>query len=120
MPTISSLLPALDDETAPEYYANPELIMLLFPSSLPREMLVHPDMRELAEHERHLRESQANDALVDIRRLRRIIQGFWNFKHVNVSGTGNRPNTRMLESYCYKLVNLSLSYDSNLCINHQA
>jgi len=22
--------------------------------------------------------------------------------------------------YCYELVNLSLSYDSNLCINHQA
>ncbi|KAF8333820.1 hypothetical protein F5887DRAFT_892938 [Amanita rubescens] len=106
MPPVSSLLP--DDDTAPEYYANPESIAPLFPSSLPREILAHPDMRELAMHECRLRESQANDALVEIRRLRRIIQGFWHFKHVNVSGTGNRPNTRMLESY--KQINYKLQW----------
>ena len=55
---------ALDD-TAPEYYADPESIALLFPSSLLREMLIHPDMRELAMHDCHSR-SQANDALAEI------------------------------------------------------
>ncbi len=26
----------------------------------------------------------------------------------------------LLSNFCYGLVNLSLSYDSNLCVNHQA
>ncbi|KAF8335185.1 hypothetical protein F5887DRAFT_892104 [Amanita rubescens] len=99
MPHVSSLIPGLDDDTAPEYYANPESITVLFPSSLTCELLALPGVRGLAQQECQLRESQANDALADIRRLRRIIQGFWHFKKVNVSGTGNRPNTRMLGSY---------------------
>jgi hypothetical protein len=28
-----------------------------------------------------------------------VIQGLWQFKRLNVSGTGNRPNTRMLNLY---------------------
>lgn len=98
MPHVSSLLPSVNDDTAQDY-ANPELIPLLLPSFLPSEILSLPDMRKLALQECRLRESQANDALMDIRRLRRIIQGLWHFKHINISGTGNRPNTRMLDSY---------------------
>src|ERR1700678_3554518 len=45
------------------------------------------------------RGAQANDALADVRRLRRIIQGLWQFKKLNVSGTGTRPNTLMLNLY---------------------
>ena len=37
--------------------------------------------------------------LAHIRRLRRVIQGMWQFKKINLSGTGNRPNTRMLGTY---------------------
>ena len=53
----------------------------------------------MREAERRLREPQANDALAEIRRLCRIITGLWLFKKINVSGTGNRPNTRMLDMY---------------------
>ena len=41
----------------------------------------------------------ADDALAEIRHHRRVIQGLWQFKRMNVSGTGNRPNTRMLNLY---------------------
>jgi hypothetical protein len=40
-----------------------------------------------------------HDALAQIRRQRRIIQGLWYFKKINVSGTGNRPNTCILTTY---------------------
>jgi len=46
-------------------------------------------------HEIQLRIAQADDALADIRHHLRIISGLWQFKKVNISGTGNRPNTRM-------------------------
>lgn len=49
--------------------------------------------------ELRLREPQADDALAEIRHHRRVIQGLWQFKRLNVSGTGNRPNTRMLNLY---------------------
>lgn len=49
--------------------------------------------------ERRLRYAQAHDALAQIRRQRRIIQGLWQFKKINISGTGNRPNTRVLSTY---------------------
>lgn len=56
-------------------------------------------MKEMCDAERRLREPQADDALADIRRFRRTIQGLWQFKKLNVSGTGNKPNTRMLDLY---------------------
>jgi len=43
-----------------------------------------------------LRKAQADDALNEIWRHRHVIQRLWQFKKINVSGTGNRPNTRML------------------------
>ena len=49
--------------------------------------------------ELRLREPQADDALAEIRHHRRVIQGLWQFKRLNVSGMGNRPNTRMLNLY---------------------
>lgn len=42
-----------------------------------------------------LRIAQADDSLADIRRHLRIISGLWQFKKVNISGTGNQQNTRM-------------------------
>src|ERR1700678_3839488 len=56
-------------------------------------------MKKLCQLECHLREPQADDALADVRHQRRIIQGFWQFKPINVSGIGNKPNTRMLALY---------------------
>ncbi|KAG6822177.1 hypothetical protein H0H92_014954, partial [Tricholoma furcatifolium] len=50
---------------------------------------------DLANKEERLRFAQADDSLAEICRHRRIISGLYQFKKLNVSGTGNRPNTRM-------------------------
>ena len=42
-----------------------------------------------------------NDALADVCHLCCIIQGLWQFKKLNVSGTGNRPNTWMLNLFSW-------------------
>ncbi|KDR76587.1 hypothetical protein GALMADRAFT_67342 [Galerina marginata CBS 339.88] len=99
-PQVAPLLPLLQgiDDMANQY-ANPESATLFFPSSLPPDIRQLPELKEIRDAERSLREPQAHDALADVRRLRRIIQGLWQFKKLNVSGTGNKPNTRMLGSY---------------------
>ena len=43
--------------------------------------------------------AQADDALVDIQRIRRVIVGISQFKHANVSGSGQKYNTRMQGLY---------------------
>jgi hypothetical protein len=96
---ISQLQPATDVNTnaatlPPETFA--ENIPLFLPSSLPLHIRNLPELQEICQLERRLREPQANDALAEVRRQRRIIQGLWQFKQLNVSGTGNKPNTRML------------------------
>lgn len=72
---------------------------LFLPSSFPAHIRSLSEMAQVCEMEKKLRYAQAEDALVEIRRQRRIVQGLWQFKRINVSGTGNRPNTRMLTSY---------------------
>ena len=69
------------------------------PSSLPDQIRTLPALHEICQLEQRLREPQADDALADIRRQRRVIQGLWQFKKLNVSGTGNRPNTRFITLY---------------------
>jgi hypothetical protein len=76
-----------------------ENLPLFLPSSLPPHIRALPELKEISNLERRLREPQADDALAEIRRQRRVIQGLWLFKRLNVSGTGNRPNTRMLGLY---------------------
>jgi len=51
------------------------------------------------EKERRLRVAQADDALAEIRHQRRIISGLWQFKKLNVDGTGNKASTRMRALY---------------------
>ena len=72
---------------------------ILFPSSLPVQVRSLSEMAQVCETEKKLRIAQAEDALVEVRRQRRIVQGLWQFKKINVSGTGNRPNTKMLTLY---------------------
>ena len=76
-----------------------ENMPLFLPSSLPPHIRALPELKEICKLEHRLREPQADDALAEVRRQRRIIQGMWHFKRLNVSGTGNRPNTRMLSLY---------------------
>lgn len=99
-PHVATLLPFVHEvDEFTNQYANPESVPLFFPSSLPSSIRALPEIEEIRNAERRLREPQADDALAEIRRLRRIITGLWLFKKMNVSGTGNRPNTRMLDMY---------------------
>ena len=102
-PHIATLLPLVQgdagDEANVNHYLNPESTPLYFPSSLPLNIHKHPELKEVHKAECHLHKPQANDALADIHHLCLIIQGFWEFKKLNISGTGNQPNTQMLNNY---------------------
>ena len=74
-------------------------IPLFLPSALPHHIRNLPELEELCKLERRLREPQADDALASIQRQRRVIQGLWQFKRLNASGIGNRPNMNMLTLY---------------------
>jgi hypothetical protein len=89
--------PAVSIPPAPE--TLPENIPLFLPSSLPADVRALPELQKICQLERRLREPQADDALADIRRQRRVIQGLWHFKRLNMSGIGNKPNTRMVSLY---------------------
>jgi len=95
---IAAASPSTNDNDGPsvEIIENSPLFL---PSSLPADVRAASDMERVCCAEKRLRIAQADDALVEIRRQRRIIQGLWQFKRINVSGTGNRPNTRMLTLY---------------------
>ncbi len=49
--------------------------------------------------EKHLHIVQANDTLANIRKQCQIVQGLWQFKRIQLSGTGNCPNTKILTLY---------------------
>ena len=68
---------------------------MFLPSSISSNLQSTPGFSKTLAHEIQLRIAQADDALADIRHHLRIISGLWQFKKVNISGTGNRPNTRM-------------------------
>ena len=74
---------------------TPESTNLFLPSSLPSSLRDNPTIEKIATKELQLRIAQADDLLADIRRLRRLITGLINFKKLNISGTGNKPNTQM-------------------------
>ena len=86
-------------ETTTSTLTLAENIPLFLPSSLPPDIRALPELEAICQMELRLREPQADDALAEIRHHRRVIQGLWQFKRLNVSGTGNRPNTRMLNLY---------------------
>ena len=100
---VSLISQALHPETNAPVVSSPETlpenIPLFLPSSLPPHIRSLPELTEICQLERRLREPQADDALADIRRQRRVIQGLWLFKRLNISGTGNKPNTRMVSLY---------------------
>jgi hypothetical protein len=76
-----------------------ENIPLYLPSSLPCHIHCLPELREICQLEQRLCEPQADDALNEVRHQQRVIQGLWQFKQLNISGTGNKPNTRMITLY---------------------
>ena len=106
MPVVATLLeltpdaePAIEDieddsdDSVPRIRA--EAVKLFLPSSLPEAYCQGEVMKSLQSKEFQLRSAQANDALVDIRRLRRVITGTTRFKQLNTSGAGQKPNIRV-------------------------
>ena len=77
----------------------PENIPLFLPSSLPAHIRSLLELKEICMLEQRLHELQANDALAEVCHQQWVIQGLWLFKHLNISGTGNHPNTRMITLY---------------------
>ena len=65
------------------------------PSSLLPNPQPTPGFTKSLVHEVKLQIAQANDALADIQHSLCTIYGLWQFKKVNISGTGNQPNTCM-------------------------
>jgi hypothetical protein len=96
-PTVATLLVSdLTNSDIPSpSFERPESTNLFLPSSLPSKLTNNPTIKRIAAKELRLRIAQADDALADIRRLRRLVTGLTNFKKLNVSGTGNKPTTRM-------------------------
>lgn len=76
-----------------------ENLPLFLPSALPQSVRSTPEMSRVCNMEIRLRKAAASDSLSEVRRGRRNITKLWKYKKVNVSGTGNRPNTRMLTLY---------------------
>ena len=74
-----------------------EKVPLFIPSSLPPHIQHQPKLSDIRDKEWQMREAQADDSLAHIRRLHRVIQGMWQFKKFSISGTGNRPNTCLLQ-----------------------
>lgn len=96
--------PVNDTSTAdPSPVGNPavtaEKIVLWLPSQLPSSLRHDDTMQHLVRSEIRLREAQANDALAEIRRLRRILTGISLYKHLTLDGTGSRSSTRILSTY---------------------
>lgn len=87
------------DENGVPRTENAENVPLYLPSALPADVIASEPMKRICGMELRLRKASANDALFEIRRGRRNVTKLWKHKKVNVSGTGNRPNTRMLTMY---------------------
>jgi len=107
MPHVASLIQGAavsdgnGDAASALFDTSAKNIPLFLPSSLPPHIRALPELQDICKLERCLHEPQADDALAEVRRQHRVIQGLWQFKRLNVSGTGNRPNTRMLTLYTH-------------------
>ncbi|TFK46468.1 hypothetical protein OE88DRAFT_1714953 [Heliocybe sulcata] len=87
-----------DDEDDNATRARSETMPLHLPSGLPRSLRTTLPY-QLDAKELRLRLAQAHDSLSEIRRQRRVLQGLTEFKKRNVSGTGQRANTRLRALY---------------------
>jgi len=100
-PEVATLLAtstAVDENGSPRVDVA-EHVPLFLPSALPAHVRTSPGLAQVCNMEMRLRKADANDALSNIGRGRRNITRLWRHKKVHVSGTGNRPNTRMLGVY---------------------
>ncbi|KAF9470194.1 hypothetical protein BDN70DRAFT_821649, partial [Pholiota conissans] len=95
-PSIAPLL--LKESSSPSgISALAEEALLFLPSSL--SATLREPIQHIATKELRLRKAQAEEALEDVRRGRRMITGLTQFKKLNISGAGNKANTRMRTLY---------------------
>ena len=105
IPHVASLLSQMEcpletgTNMAPLSESFPETIPLFMPSSLPHPICTLPMLQDICQLEQCLHKPQADDALANIRRQHRVIQGLWQFKKLNVSGMGNKPNTCLIKHF---------------------
>ena len=98
MPLVTTLRPSKvpvepdQDQSEPQ---NPTDTRLFLPSGCQSSMWESEYFKVLLSKEAQLRLSQAYDALAYIRKFRRIFVSLVDSRHQNVSGTGNRANTRL-------------------------
>ncbi|TFY75959.1 hypothetical protein EWM64_g8053 [Hericium alpestre] len=78
---------------------NAEEVDLILPSSLLASHRSGDYVEKLMFIETRLRLAQADDALGDLRHLRRAKQDVLDFKILNMSGAGNKPNTQVREVF---------------------
>ncbi len=104
MPVVATLLLrsgviTIDTDDDPSDPELAESTPLYLPSSLLSSLHNSPELLPLADKELRLRIGQADEALENIRKGRRMITGLIQFKKLNISGAGNKPNTRMRVLY---------------------
>ncbi|PPQ96654.1 hypothetical protein CVT26_010318, partial [Gymnopilus dilepis] len=87
----------LSSDTALVHEGKAEEVPLLLPSAVPPS--IRSTMTTIAAKELRLRKAQAEEALEDVRRGRRMVTGLTQFKKLNICGAGNKPNTRMRTLY---------------------
>ena len=90
--------PGSDSNTS-QVQTEAEKIELFLPSACHHTTPLPLSIILLMAKETQLRIAQAYDALAYIKKMRRILCSISAFKHQNVSGTGNRANTRMRSLY---------------------
>ena len=111
-----------DDDDIHPALCKPENLHLHLPFSLSSSLRASSSIGNLLNVEMRLRVAQADDALEEVRRYRRVITGIYQFKRSNILGDGNKKNTRAQElmarysqkakhsvdRYCVALAALSL------------
>ena len=96
IPDIGSLVANTTSKLLSDAYSlAAEDVPLFLPSSLSPNIQSTPGFSKTLAHEIQLHIAQAEDALADIQHHLRLISGLWQFKKVNINGTGNQPNTHM-------------------------
>jgi hypothetical protein len=93
------LLTTMTDGVGSPSTVHAESIPLYLPSSLPQCLRQSLELSVVAKKECRPRVAQADDALADIRRQHHVISGLWQFKKLNVDGTGNKACTQMRVLY---------------------
>ncbi|KAI0764426.1 hypothetical protein BC629DRAFT_1293606, partial [Irpex lacteus] len=86
-----------DDDSGPGI--EPEIIPLFLPSSIPENLRSTSGLQSLITKESQLRVAIADDSLMEIRHLRQALKQVTQFKHLNISGSGGDPNTRIRTMY---------------------